>query len=316
MPEMKGRPIVGAVLGGLAALVIVLILQQGAVAPLTRFSVFVALGLGIGLGSLLLSGVYRVVTVYVVQSVAVALLALGLTGIPALGAHGGITGGCTASGASTYPDIATPATTSIANPFDVDPDGLVRWKGTSPGPFTDWDGVIAMDIAGFAVPIWTYSAANELLESEKSGIRDVAADLDELESYSGIRLSGVYHVWGEYDAEEGFCEFDAYVRIAPESLFAGPILVGLWSALALIVLIIIVYLIRLLRAGAGLASLFGGGATGAAAAASAPAASATPAAGGPKTTAKKPTPGKAAAKKPAAKKPAAKKPPARKPPTG
>jgi hypothetical protein len=252
MQQSRGKPVLGAVLGAVLGVIAVLILQQGAVVLPTRLVVFGILGVATSAGSLLLTVAYRRVAVVAIHSIAVLSVAFALTGIPAMTARGDLSGPCTVSAVSSLGDAGNPADTSVRDPFDIAPAGTLDWRVALPEPYATWSGTVGTDIAGFAIPVWTQGFDNIALETSREGSEDVRSDIREVEDISGLTLTGVYHVFASVEAPggapDGACRADMYVRIAPTSLFSGPILQGLWTCAAIAALIFAAYIVQVRRA--------------------------------------------------------------------
>lgn len=242
MPKSPGKPVLGAVLGAALGAIVLAILQQGAVVLPTRLISFGTLGLCAGVGSLLLTVTYRSRTVVAVQSAAVLFLAFALTGIPTMSDAGSIEGGCTASAQLSGASIVTPADTSVFRPFAAHSDDILAWQAGTPAPFSDWAYSIRFDIAGFPIEVWSDTEDEEgAIGPSWEGVEDLSLRIGELEDISGLTITGVYHLWGSVRGDEGACDIEVYVRIPPDHLFDGPILVGLWTAASIALLIFTVY---------------------------------------------------------------------------
>ncbi len=248
MQRFRGKPALGAVLGAVTGVIAVLVLQQGAIVLPTRLVVFGILGITTSAGSLLLTVEYRRVAVLTIHSIALLSVAFALTGIPAMAARGDLSGPCTVSAVSSFPDDGSPARTSVSDPFDIDPVGTLDWRVAFPEPYETWSGTLGMDIAGFAIPVWTQGFDNTAKETSREGREDVRSDMHEVEEISGLTLTGVYHVFASVEAPGGSCRADVYVRIAPASLFSGSILQGLWTCAAIVALIFAAYIVQVRRA--------------------------------------------------------------------
>jgi hypothetical protein len=315
MNTYKGRPILGAVLGGLGALVLVLILMVGGIAPPTQFVVWGLGGLGVLVGSLMLTAVMKSARFVSILAIAVAMLAWSGLGFSAHNAHGDLSGGCNLEGASFDAegeplDAATPQETSIAEPFIIEPYGTIDWAGNTPGAFEGWSGGLAVDFAGFAIPVWHGGHDNSGLDPEEEGTVDVGSYVDDIEETANIELTGVLHLFGSIEAPDGACDMDAYLELPSDGLFSGALMIALWSILAIVAVVLIALMVPVcrFRKGLGGAALAGESATVGGAAATV-----TPADAVSATT----VPGEAAAAKAPAKKSAANKAPAKKesPPT-
>lgn len=226
-----GKPILGACLGALAAVFVVVILQQGGILPPERLVLFGLLGLGIGVGAFALSTAFKARPFLIVQAIAVLFLGFALSGIPAFGASGYITGGCYVDG-ETPEDAATPDETSVSEPFIIDRAGPLDWYADSPGVFTDWQTKLSLDVGGFAVPVWSGTHPNDGRATDWGKVEDIGEYVEDVKGATGLTLSGVYHLYGSLVAGEGSCTMSAYIVIPPTSLFAGPLLLGSWIGLA------------------------------------------------------------------------------------
>jgi hypothetical protein len=252
--QSRGKPVLGAVLGAVVGVIAVLILQQGAVVLPTRLVAFGILGVATSAGSLLLTVAYRRAAVVAIHSIAVLAVAFALTGIPEMTARGDLSGPCTVSAVSSFPDDGSPAATSVRDPFDIAPGGTLDWRVAFPEPYKAWSGTVGTDIAGFSIPVWTQGFDNIARETSREGSEDVRNDIREVEEISGLTLTGVYHVFASVEVPGAACKADMYVRIAPTSLFSGPILQGLWTCVAIVALIFAAYIVQLRRAPADAAS--------------------------------------------------------------
>jgi hypothetical protein len=242
MQQSSGKPILGSLLGATLAGITVAILQQGAVLLPTRLVVFGLLGIGASVGSLVLTTAVRSRAVLAAQSVAALSLAFALTGIPAMSDSGGIDGGCTASASTGSSDPVTPADTSVVRPLAIDTEDTVVWQASTPAVFHDWYYAIRIDVAGFPIAAWSDADSGGAIGPSWDGNEDLTERLGELEDVSGLTVTGVYHLWGSIRGDEGACDAEVYVRITPDHLFDGPILVGLWTAAAIALLVFSVYL--------------------------------------------------------------------------
>lgn len=265
--EAKPRPLLGSLLGLLLGIVVVALLWQLGVVPPDRLVLFGVLAVTVFLVTTILT--QRVVLVrkrFVMVTVLCGLMAgVAVAGIPDAIAGGSISDGCFAEGTSSL-DSKTPDTTSIADPFDMTRTDSVAWTGESAGVFTDWNSSIGMKVGGFPVEIWSGSSANEEQKQSNSGVEDLAGRLADIEESTGVTLAGIYHVYGNLDANEGGCDMSAYVRLPSEGAFAGTLNMVLWGTLAVLTVIILI-MAGVVRHSITRAAFAGGGASGAAAAA-------------------------------------------------
>jgi len=237
----KPRPLLGSLLGLLLGIVVVALLWQLGVVPPDRVVLFGVLAVTTLLVTVILT--QRVALVrkrFVTVAVVCGLMGgFAIAGIPDAVAGGSISDGCSASGTSSI-DSRTPDDTSIADPFDIARTDSVAWTGESTGVFTDWNSAIGIDVGGFPVKIWSGSSANEDRKQSNSGVEDVAGYLADIEDSTGAKLAGTYHVYGKLDAAEGGCTMSAYVRVEGEGAFAGTVNIGLWVALATLIIVILI----------------------------------------------------------------------------
>lgn len=231
-----GRPVLGGALGALAAVLVITILQQGGILPAERLVVFGILGLGVVGGAFALASIRTLRLTpegrpfAIVQYVAAASLAVGLTGIPSFLGHGELTGGCTLEVSSTGV-WTTPEMTSPLNPVVIAPDHSVLWQVETPEAFPYWEGDVAVNLGGFTVTLWTQSHENPNFLTSWAGTEDAPADLESVRDETGLTLRGVYHVQGRMRAREGWCVADVYVVIPPSTIFSSPILAWSWAGL-------------------------------------------------------------------------------------
>ncbi len=241
MSRPAGKPLLGAALGVALAFFVLLLLQQAGIVPPTRLIVFSVIGVCVSAGSLALTVTLLRPAAITVQAISLLLVAFSLTGIPAMGDHGRLDGGCDAFATSTTPDEARPADTSVGDPFDIDPGGTLNYRVTTPEPFPDWTYSASMDIGGFPVGIWGGQFPMETFGPVFEGTEDTAHDTRILEDITGVKITGVYHLSGWIAGNERRCDIDLYVRIKPANPFSGPILAGAWTGAAFVILIGAVY---------------------------------------------------------------------------
>ncbi len=331
MNTTKGKPILGAILGALAALVFILILAIGGIQPPDQFVVWTLLGLGVLVGALMLTVALKSVKFVTIMVIAVVMVVWGAVGASSHFGTGYLDGGCELEGLSSdgqgLPlDLATPEQTSANDPFEIASDGTIDWKGTTPGGFEGWDAWLKVDFGGFRIPVWENTNPNTGLSPAEEGMVDVGGNVTDIEDKSGLTLSGVFELYGSIESQDGVCDMSAYIVLPPDGIFSGPILITLWIILAVIVIVLVILMIpvcaahranRAARAaGVAAAASSTAGAKVAASGADATAAPAKDAAT--QAGADAPDTGegaKAAPKKAPAKKPSAGKAPAKKPPT-
>ncbi|HZL81247.1 MAG TPA: hypothetical protein VFC06_04810 [Demequina sp.] len=265
--EAKPRPLLGSLLGLLLGIVVVALLWQLGVVPPDQLVLFGVLAVTIFLVTSILT--QRVVLVrkrFILVTVLCGLMAgVAVAGIPDMIAGGSISDGCFAEGTSSL-GSKTPDSTSVADPFDMTRTDSVAWTGESVDVFTDWKSSTGIDVGGFPVEIWSGSSANEDQKQSNSGVEDVSGRLADIEESTGIALAGIYHVYGNLDANEGGCDMSAYVRLPGEGVFAGTLNLVMWGTLAALIVIILI-MAGVVRHSITRAAFPGASASGAAAAA-------------------------------------------------
>ncbi len=273
MNTSKGMPILGALLGGLGALVLILILAFGAIVPPTQFVVWGLLGLGIIVGSRMLAVTAKSARFITILVVAIAMLVWSAVGLPAHFANGDLNGGCTLAGTSSDTgglplDAATPQQTSVADPFVVDPAGSIEWSGSTPGAFEGWRAWLAVDVGGFVFHVWDGGHGNSGLDPDEGGVIDVGSQINDFENTTHLRIAGIVHLFGNISSQDGACDMDAYLEVPSDGLFSGPVLIASWVILAIIAIVLIALMVPVCRVRKGLAAAASplGGAAGAGAA--------------------------------------------------
>lgn len=239
--EAKPRPLLGSLLGLLLGIVTVALLWQLGVVPPNRLVLCGVLSVTIALVTIILT--QRTVLVrkrFVLVMIVCGLVAgVAISGIPDAFATGSISEGCSAGGTSSL-DSKTPGQTSITDPFDVTRTDTVKWNAGSTEVLTNWRGSLGVDVGGFKVTIWSASSAAEDLPTSLSGSADVASYLADIEGRTGIRLAGIYRMYGHLGADQRACDMTAYVRVQGEGPFSGTLNTALWVALGAVGLLIVI----------------------------------------------------------------------------
>ncbi|MBC7299067.1 MAG: hypothetical protein H5T82_09245 [Demequina sp.] len=236
--DAQPRPLLGSFLGLLLGIVVVALLWQLGVVPPDRLVLFGVLAVTIALVTIVLTQRTALVRKrFILVMVLCGLLAgVAVAGLPGTIAGGSISEACSADGTSSL-DSKTPDQTSLADPFDVTRTDTVQWNGASADVLTNWRSALGLDIGGFQVKVWDGSSANDERTQSNSGAADVESYLGDIEGSTGIRLAGIYHVYGHLDADQGTCDMSAYVRVQGEGAFTGTLNMALWIALAALILI-------------------------------------------------------------------------------
>lgn len=223
------RPWTGATLGLILGLLMVLLLWQLGVVPPDRLPLFGITALTTFVGAWLLTQRIALArSQFLWISVLCAVLgAVSLTGIPEYARGGYLTDGCFLEGESSI-DAATPAQTSTRDPFDLRRSDEIAWTAQSEAVLTNWDSALGMRVGGFQVRLWNGHHENSGESQQWADVESVDEHVQQIEQAAGIRVSGIYHVFGYIDADQGSCEMSAYVRIQPDHPFDGPVLITLW----------------------------------------------------------------------------------------
>ena len=239
--EAKPRPLLGSLLGLLLGIATVALLWQLGVVPPDRLVLFGVLAIMIALVTIVLT--QRTVLVrkrFILVMVLCGLMAgVAVAGIPDAVAAGSITDGCSANATSSLAS-KTPDQTSIADPFDVTRTDTVKWNAKSAGVLTNWRGSLGVDVGGFQVMIWSASSATKDLPTALAGSADVASLLGDIGGGTGIRLAGIYRMYGHLDANQRVCDMSGYVQVQGDGAFTGTLNMALWIALGALGLIVVI----------------------------------------------------------------------------
>ncbi|NND84423.1 MAG: hypothetical protein HKN46_04680, partial [Acidimicrobiia bacterium] len=239
--EAPGKPLTGVILGAVAGIFIVIVVQQAGAWPLDRMLTFGVMAVMAMVGFVLTKGMQGPAVVKII-SITIIIVFVGLAGVGATeaGESGFIEGDCTAKAVSDLDSIESPADTSKSNPFDLDPQGMLAWTATSENPITDHTWQITVDVAGFPYVAANGGSPNDGESQLEVGERDLKQDADQIESILGTsEIGGIYEVSGYIDGTGGRCEGLGFVRIGEGGWLQGPIALGS-TAVAVVVIIIIV----------------------------------------------------------------------------
>jgi hypothetical protein len=239
--QAPGKPLTGVILGAVAGIFVVIVIQQAGAWPLDRMLTFGAMAVMAAIGFVLTKGMQRPTVVKVI-SITIIVVFGGLAGLGAAeaGESGFIEGGCTAQAVSDIDSIDSPAQTSKSDPFDIDPQGMLAWAATSPNPITNHTWQITVDVAGIPYVAADGGGPNDGESQQEVGERNLQEDADQIESILGTsNIGGIYEVSGYIDGDGGRCEGLGFVRIGDGGWFEGPIALGA-TAISVVVVIIIV----------------------------------------------------------------------------
>ncbi len=140
-----------------------------------------------------------------------------------------LTGGCSAFGDSGV-DQTNVVDATRSNPFEIDPEGSVSYRATSPGPIKNHTWEVWVDVGGFRITIADGGDPNDDEDTETAGVESVPENIDEVESNPLVgELIGIYLVGGSIAGEGGECSGNAYVLIPgnPLGSTAGKVGAGL-----------------------------------------------------------------------------------------
>jgi ABC-type multidrug transport system permease subunit len=216
--------------------------------PPDRLALFGALGLSILLvAPLLTQSVARAKGTFVaVMVIGALLLGFGLSGLGEYAAGGSISDGCYLEGTSSL-DHKTAPDTSVSDPFDAARDETIAWNAASDVVLTNWNSEVGLRVGGFTLVVWRGEHPNTDQEQAWWGWQDVASLIEDVEAQTGIKLSGIFHVSGSVDADEGSCAMTGYTRVLPQSAFSGSLLMTMWILLVVIVITVLTLAVSLRR---------------------------------------------------------------------
>jgi hypothetical protein len=164
---------------------------------------------------------------------AVGFLLLGALAAPAAAAP--LDGGCTGTaqsvgdGGQQVDTLAAPdsATGTKNNPFEVDYDGSVVYKGNGP-VITDNTWKVAV----YGVPVKTGGDDN----ADK---KNTAEGTEQVKDYLPIRVAGVFYVSGDITGTGGGCAGSGWVKLAGNPAGTVPWLVGIVTLVGGAVLLVL-----------------------------------------------------------------------------
>jgi hypothetical protein len=244
------RPLTGAVLGIIIGLAMAVILQQQGIWPLDKLTAFLLPGIA-GILALILTTIGRTGgrgALTVALLITIPLAAYGATGLGLINQFGELNGGCQVT-ASSGIDATSVTDSSRRDPFVIDPNGGLTWAATSPGPITDHNWEIWVELGGAQVPVQSGGDPNEGKSTGNSGdVADVSAYAEE----RGIpldQLRGVFVVGGFIDGTGGACDGFGFVKILADPL--ETLLAKIALAIAVIALIILIAVMMSGRKGIG-----------------------------------------------------------------
>lgn len=248
MSEARVLPLLGALLGALLGLVTMAVLTVTGVIAADRLPLFAIVGLGVILGTAMLTQRITLAKKRVIGAVVVGALLVGvsLTGIPELARGGSTSENCMASGTSSLePSPVTAANTTATDGFSVTPTDTIEWTTQTSMPIPAATAAVSMYVGGIGIPLQTFTFAEGPFVTSWQGTQSVESQLAQIEDASGFLVTGIYHVAVQVDADAGQCASNAYIRVAPAGPFDTPLLKLLWSAggvllLALLVLAVVV----------------------------------------------------------------------------
>ncbi|WP_062201995.1 hypothetical protein [Demequina salsinemoris] len=239
----RPKPLLGALLGLLIGLEAAALLTVLGVAPADQTVVWGLASLGALLGTVVLTQRLSLAPRRVLAAMVAAGAAAGmaLAGLPELTSGGSISEGCYVTlDSASQEGAVTPEQTSAGDPFTIARDDVLRWDAASDEVLTAWQSTLGIRISGWEPVLWTAEYANEDALTEYSGAERISVGLAAVQEAKGFTPTGVYHVVGTLDAAEGSCTLDMYVRIEPEGLLDGFLMMGLWALGAALVLTFIV----------------------------------------------------------------------------
>ncbi|WP_084126801.1 hypothetical protein [Demequina sp. NBRC 110054] len=239
----RPKPLLGALLGLLIGFEAAALLTVLGIAPADQTVVWGLASLGALLGTVALTQRLSLAP----RRVLVAMIAVGaaagmaLAGLPEYRGGGHVSEGCYLTlDSASQEEAVTPEQTSAREPFRIAQGDVLVWDAASDEVLTLWNSTLGIRVSGRELTLWTAEYENEDEATEFSGAQRMRAQLSEIEEDKGFAPVGTYHLVGELQAAEGMCTLDLYVRIEPEGLFDGFIMMGLWALAAALVLTFLV----------------------------------------------------------------------------
>lgn len=232
------KPLSGAVLGALIGVCVAVVLARQGIWPADQLTLFLLPALTGGLGALALSWGREGsnVTLVIALSILIPMAVWGALGFGEVDQSGELNGGCTVEAASES-DTTTVTDTSRGDPFEIDPNGGLAWRATSPEVFSDYRWELGVVLGGIPVPLESDTEANDDGATENGG---VVPDIGAYASERGIDLDlyvGVYEVAGSAATCDGF----AFVEILGEGVDPVTIIALALLLILLVILGILIY---------------------------------------------------------------------------
>lgn len=238
------KPATGAILGVIAGVFLAIFIQQTGAAPLDRLLLFGVAGL-MGLIGLLLCTVGREIENMVVLIIAILIvivpLGYGASQLVSDDASGpAFINNCTVDASSDLEARRSITTMTRDNPFDINPDGMLSWWGTSDNVVKNYQWEVFVDVGGFNLRVANGSDPNDGESQENNGTENLKQYSDQVRQFGGGEIRGIYYVSGNFMGEGGSCDGAGYVRV-PGSVFESTlgIVVGIIFLIILIILIVV-----------------------------------------------------------------------------
>lgn len=239
------KPATGAILGLIAGVFLAIFIQQTGAWPLDRLLLFGVAGL-MALIGLLLCTVGRTVdnVVILIIAIIIVLVPIGygasqlVSGDDTAGAA--YIDGCTLMASSDLESLQSITAMTRTDPFDIDPDGMLHWEGTSNAAIMNYQWEVFVDVGGFNLRVANGMDPNTDGDQDNDGDEGLKQYSDQVRRYGGGEIRGIYYVSGNLIGEGGRCDGAGYVRV-PGSVFESTlgIVVGIIFLILLIILIIV-----------------------------------------------------------------------------
>lgn len=239
------KPLTGAILGLIAGVFLAIFIQQTGAAPLDRLLLFGVAGT-MALIGLLMCTIGRKVDNMVILIIAIIIVIVpigyGASQLVSDDASGpAFINNCTLMASSDLEGLQSVTAMTRSDPFDINPDGMLHWEGTTSGTvIKNYQWEIFVDVGGFNLRVANGMDENADEETENDGDEGLTQYSDQVRRYGAGEIRGIYYVTGNMMGEGGSCDAGGYVRV-PGNVFESTlgIIVGIIFLIILIILIIV-----------------------------------------------------------------------------
>ena len=235
------KPLTGAILGLIAGVFLAIFIQQTGAAPIDRLLLFGVAGLMALIGMVMcMIGRPSPNIVILIIAIIVVIVPIGLAASQLVSDETSGTAyinNCTVDASSDLEGRRSITSMTRSDPFDIDPDGMLSWWGTSDNVVTNYQWDVFVDVGGFNLRVANGADPNDGESQSNEGTEGLKQYADQVRQFGGGEIRGIYYVSGNFMGDGGSCDGAGYVRV-PGSAFE--------STLGIIVLVIFIIIMIIL----------------------------------------------------------------------